>query len=60
MYKEQRLMAAGVPFSEAAPLCNSLRRDMALGRLDPEDSEEKHVCKCGGSGNCSNCPNRNR
>lgn len=59
MYEEQKLIAAGVPFSEAFPLCVSARRDIALGRLEAE-LEEHGTCKCGGVGNCPDCPNRNR
>lgn len=58
MYEEQRMMSEGVPFSEAVLLCDSLRRDIVLGRITNEDNSPKHVCKCGGSGNCPNCPNR--
>lgn len=60
MYEEQRLMAAGVPFSEASGLCKALRREAAMGRLDDEAPEETHNYKCGGIGNCPGRPNRNR
>ena len=60
MYEEQRLMASGVPFSEASSLCQSLRKEIALGRFDPADHPLKHNCKCGGAGNCPDCPNRNK
>lgn len=59
MYEEQRLLAAGDPFSEVLPMCNSMRREIALGRMTAEHPE-KHTCKCGGSGNCQDCPNRNK
>ncbi len=59
MYEEQRLMASGLPFSEAFSLCSSLRRE---GNLDEfmESNEKHHTCKCGGNGNCPDCPNRNK
>lgn len=60
MYEEQELLAAGVPYSEVLPLCNSMRRDIAMGRLGNENNSKAHVCKCGGAGNCPDCPNRNR
>lgn len=60
MYEEQRMMAAGVPFSEAFPMCRDIHKEIAMGRLDPIEhtQEEHHSCKCGGSGNCPNCPNK--
>lgn len=60
MYEEQHMMSKGVPFSEAVLLCNSMRRDIALGRLGNENNSRKHICKCGGAGNCPDCPNKNR
>ena len=58
MYEEQRLMAAGLPFSEASSMCQSFRRETAMGRIDKEDHPLNHTCKCGGIGNCPNCPNK--
>lgn len=60
MYEEQRLMSCGVPFSEASGICQSLRRDIAMGRMKGESDPLDHVCKCGGSHNCPDCPNRNK
>ncbi len=54
MYEKQRLMAEGVPFSEASGICRSLRREAAM----EGPGEKGHICKCGGSGNCPDCPNK--
>lgn len=60
MYEEQRLISSGVPFSEASGICRSLRREAAMGRMDEKDHPLNHTCKCGGAGNCLDCPNRNQ
>lgn len=59
MYEEQRMMASGVPFSEALGLCAERRRAEATGRLEAE-LDAHHSCKCGGVGNCPDCPNKKR
>lgn len=58
MYEEQRPMADGIPFSEFFGIFQSLRREIAMGRFDKKDHPLNHSCKCGGSGNCPDCPNR--
>lgn len=58
MYEEQKLMSLGVPFSEAQGICQSLRREIAMGRFDEKDHPLNNNCKCGGAGNCHDCPNR--
>lgn len=60
MYEEQRMIADGVPFSEASGIFQSLRREIAMGRFDKKDHPLNHTCKCGGQGNCPDCPNRNK
>lgn len=60
MYEEQRMMSEGIPFPEASMICNSTRRDMVFGRTGNEDNSRKHVCKCGGAGNCPGCPNKKK
>lgn len=55
MYEEQRMIAAGVPFSESYSMCRDIRKEIAMGRFDPIDH---HSCKCGGIGNCPDCPNK--
>lgn len=57
MYEEQKMIADGVPFSEVLGLCAAKRRAEATSRLEAE-MEERHTCKCGGFGNCSDCPNK--
>lgn len=59
MYEEQKMMAAGVPFSEALGLCAAQRRAEATGHLEA-GLEDRHTCKCGGTGNCQDCPNKKR
>ena len=60
MYEEQRMMASGVPFSEASGIRRSLRREATMGRPDEQGHPLHHTCKCGGAGNCPDCPNKNR
>lgn len=62
MYEEQRLMAAGMPFSEAVLMCRDVYKEQTMGRFEMVDptEEEHHTCKCGGVGNCLDCPNRNK
>lgn len=57
MYEEQRMIADGVPFSETSGICQSLRREIAMGRFDEKEHHANHTCKCGGQGNCPDCPN---
>lgn len=59
MYEEQKMMAAGVPFSEALGLCAAQRRAEATKHLEAE-LEDRHTCKCGGTGNCPNCHNKKK
>lgn len=54
MYEEQRMIAGGVPFSEAS------RREIAMGRFDGKEYPVNHTCKCSGQGNCPDCPNKNK
>lgn len=60
MYEEQRMIASGVPFSEASGICQSLRREIAMGRFDEKEYPVNHTCKCSGQGNCPDCPNKNK
>lgn len=59
MYEEQRAIENGMPFSEAVLMCKDIKKETAMGRFGPVEPTEKehHACKCGGSGNCPNCPN---
>ncbi len=59
MYEEQKMMSAGVPFSEVLGLCAAKRQAEATGRLEAK-LEDRHTCKCGGVGNCPECPNRKK
>lgn len=62
MYGEQRLMEAGMPFSEAVLMCRDVYKEQTMGRFEMVDptAEEHHACKRGGVGNCPDCPNRNK
>ncbi len=59
MYEEQKMMSAGVPFSEVLGLCAAKRQAEATSRLEAK-LEDRHTCKCGGVGNCPECPNRKK
>lgn len=62
MYEEQRLMAAGMPFSEAVLMSRDVYKERTMGRFETVEptAAEHHTCKCGGVGNCPDCPNRNK
>lgn len=59
MTEERRLMASGMPLEDAISNCHALRREGTLREFVAEH-EEHHACKCGGAGNCPDCPNRER
>ncbi len=48
MYEEQRLIAAGMPFSDAVSLCHSLRKEQKLDEFMRDIQRPvEHVCHCG-------------
>lgn len=57
MTDERRLMTAGMPLEDAISNCCAMRREGTLPEFVSEQ-ENHHVCKCGGIGNCPDCPNR--
>ena len=59
MTDERRLMAAGMPLEDAISNCYAMRREGDLPEFVSEQ-ENRHACKCGGAGNCPDCPNRGR
>lgn len=62
MYGEQRLMETGMPFSEAVLMCRDVCKEKTMGRFEMVDPapKEHHTCKCGGSGNCPDCPDKHQ
>lgn len=59
MTDERRLMAAGMPLEDAISNCCAMRREGTLTEFVSEQ-ENRHEYKCGGTGNCSDCPNCGR
>lgn len=59
MTEERRLLAAGMPLEDAISTCQALRREGSLEEFAAR-KENRHICKCGGSGKCADCPNRNK
>ena len=59
MTEERRLMATGMPPEDAISICNDLRRGGALTAFVSKE-ESNHACKCGGAGNCPDCPSKCR
>lgn len=61
MTEERRLIATGMPLEDAISNCHAMRRN---GKLDKfvrtEEHNNRHVCKCGGSNDCADCPNKNK
>jgi len=55
MTEERRLLATGRPLEDIISDCHALRREAAA-----RETENRHVCKCGGVGNCPDCPNKDR
>lgn len=53
MYEEQRLIAAGMPLSDAVSLCHSLRKEQKLDEFMKDARAEEHVCHCGEK--CEHC-----
>lgn len=59
MTDERRLLAAGMPLEDAISNCHALRREGRLAEFVIRE-ENRHICKCGGSGKCEDCPNRSK
>lgn len=59
MTEERRLLATGMPLDEIICTCHALRRDGTLPEFVAR-REERHVCHCGGAGNCPDCPNKKK
>lgn len=55
MTEERRLLATGKPLEDIISDCHALRREVL-----PREEESRHVCRCGGSCNCADFPNRNK
>lgn len=53
MYEEQFLISRGCPFSEAVPLCHSLRKEQKLDDFMRDVRAEEHKCNCGEK--CEHC-----
>ena len=58
MTEERRLLATGMPLDEIINTCHALRRDSALPEFVAD--KERHACRCGGAGNCPDCPNKKK
>ena len=59
MTDERRLMAAGMPLEGSISNCCTMRLEETLPEFVSEQKNH-HECKCGGTGNCPDCPNRSR
>ena len=53
MTEERRLLTPRMPLEDVIPTCHALHREGAR-------EENQHICKCGGSGKCADCQNRNK
>lgn len=53
-------MSMGLPYSEAFAMARDTDKEIALGRMKISDvcKMTDHICRCGGQGNCPDCPNR--
>lgn len=61
MTEERRLLRTGMPLEDIISTCHTLRRDGTLPEFVASEEAKRgdHQCKCGGTGNCPDCPNRN-
>ena len=59
MTEERRLLTTGMPLEDIVSNCCAIRREGTL-REFVEKCERQNACKCGGAGNCPDCPNRDR
>lgn len=61
MTEERRLLAAGMPLEDAISNCHAMRREGTLSDfVSNEEAKRHHICKCGGTGRCPDCPNKNK
>ena len=58
MTYERRLLASGMPLEDAISNCHALRREGGLQEFVAK--QEQHICQCGGTGHCPDCPNKDR
>lgn len=59
MTDERRLFSERIPPEDSTLNCCSTQREVVLPDYVLQQ-KNPHVCKCGGSGNCPDCPNRKK
>lgn len=59
MTDERRLLASGMPLEDAISNCYAMRREGTLPEFIRQQ-EKRHVCQCGGTGICPDCPNKSK